>query len=328
MDAFVLAGDRGASHQILGTNKALLKLEGYPLFIHVLKALDEVAEIDRIYLIGPQKKMMEEIEQALPYTLFFKKIEVLEQKNSLIENILAAYSRSLPGYQDGMDVHRLNHGDPPGLFLPADIPLITPAEIREFISKADMEESDYCLGVTPEEALIPFYPKADQPGMKMAYVYTRTQAYRLNNLHLARPLRIGAGRDIQQLYDHRYQKYLGNRIRIMLEILKRPGWPSVLKSYLLAQAAVFLAQSNRSGLAALFRRSLALSKVEREMSRFLGTRFKVVETNIGSAALDIDDEASYRILSTRFREWREFFAKFNQGQEGGGACPFRTEACG
>jgi hypothetical protein len=54
----------------------------------------------------------------------------------------------------------------------------------------------------------------------------------------------------------------------------------------------------------------------------------VVETNIGSAALDIDDEASYRTLSTRFREWREFFAKFNQGQEGGGACPFRTEACG
>ncbi|MDC4226921.1 MAG: hypothetical protein MPW15_22450 [Candidatus Manganitrophus sp.] len=72
---------------------------------------------------------------------------------------------------------------------------------------------------------------------------------------------------------------------------------------------------------------LALPKVEREMSRFLGTRFKVVETTIGSAALDIDDEASYRTLSARFREWHEFVSRFNQGQEGR-PCPLRTEACG
>lgn len=328
MDAFVLAGDRGASHQILGMNKAFLKLEGYPLFIHVLKALDEVAEIDRIYIIGPQKKMMEEIERALPYTLFLKKIEVMEQRNNLIENILAVYGRSLPGYQDGMDIHQLDHGHPPALFLPADIPLVTSAEIRGFISKSDMKQYDYCLGVTPEEALTPFYPTADQPGMKMAYVYLRHQAFRLNNLHLARPLRIGAGRDIQNMYDHRYQKYLGNRIRITLEILKRPGWLNVLTAYLLAQGAVFFAQYNRPGLAAFFRRPLTLPKVEREMDRFLGTRFKVVETTIGGAALDIDDEASYRTLSARFREWREYLARFNQGEGGGASCPLRREACG
>jgi GTP:adenosylcobinamide-phosphate guanylyltransferase len=328
MDAFVLAGDRGTIHPILGANKALLRLEGYPLFIHVLKALDEVPEINRVYIIGPQKKMMEEIERALPYTLFLKKIEVLEQRNSLIENILGAYSRSLPGYQDGVDIDQLSHGDPPALFLPADVPLITSAEIREFISKSDMGRYDYCLGVTSEEVLTPFYPKGDQPGIKMAYVYLRNQAFRLNNLHLARPLRVGAGRGIQNMYDHRYQKYLGNRIRIMLEILKRPGWLDVLTSYLLAQGAVFFAQSNWPRLAAVFRRPFTLPKVEREIGRFLETRFKVVETTIGSAALDIDDEESYRTLSMRFREWRGYFAQYHQGQGEGGACPFRTEACG
>jgi len=328
MDAFVLAGDRGASHQILGTNKALLRLEGYPLFIHVLKALDEVPEIDRIYIIGPQKKMMDEIERALPYTLFLKKIEVLEQRDNLIENILAAYSRSLPGYQDGVDVRQLSHGDPPALFLPSDIPLVTSAEIREFISKSDMSRYDYCLGVTSEETLKRFYPKEDQPGIKMAYVYLRDQAFRLNNLHLARPLRIGAGRDIQKMYDHRYQKYVGNRIRIMLDILKRPGWFDVLTSYLLAQGAVFFSQSNRPRLAGIFRRRFTLPKVEGEMSRFLETRFKVVETTIGSAALDIDDETSYRIISERFREWRSDFLRLHQGEGESGACPFRTEACG
>lgn len=328
MDAFVLAGDRGASHQISGTSKALLRLEGYPLFIHVLKVLDEVPEINRIYIIGPQKKMMEELERALPYTLFQKKIEVLEQRNNLIDNILTAYSHSLPGYEDGVDIHQLGHGDPPALFLPADIPLITSAEIREFISKSDMSRYDYCLGVTSEAVLARFYPKGDQPGIKMAYVYLRDQAFRLNNLHLARPLRVGAGRDIQNMYDHRYQKYIGNRVRIMLDILKRPGWLSVLKSYLLAQGAVFFAQANRPRLASIFRRPFTLPKVEREMSRFLGTRFKVVETTIGSAALDIDDEVSYRTISTRFREWRGYFSRFGQEQGERSACPFRTEACG
>ncbi|TAJ97010.1 MAG: hypothetical protein EPO39_19570 [Candidatus Manganitrophaceae bacterium] len=328
MNAFVLAGDRGASHQILGTNKALLKLEGYPLFIHVLKALDEVAEIDRVYMIGPQKKIMQEIERALPHTLFLKKIEVLEQKNSLIENILTIYTRSLPGYQEGMNPDPLNHGDPPGLFLPADIPLITPAEIREFISKSDMNQSDYCLGITSEEALAPFYPQPDQPGIKMAYIYLREKAYRLNNLHLARPFRLRAGRSIQKMYDHRYQKYLGNRFRIAFEILKTPLWWKGLALYLMAQGAVFFAQMDRPRLSALFRRPLTLPAVEREVSRFLGTRFKAVETAIGSAALDIDDEAGYRVFSARLRDWREHLARFNNEPGKGTVCPLRTEACG
>lgn len=328
MNAFVLAGDRGASHQVFGMNKALLKVEGSPLFLHVLKALDEVSEIDRIYLIGPQKKLMEEIERALPYTLFLKKIEVLEQKDNLIENILAVYTRSLPGYQEGMDPDQMDHGDPPGLFLPADIPLVTSAEIREFISKSDATQYDYCLGITSEEALTPFYPKSDQPGIKMAYIYIHEKAYRLNNLHLARPFRIGLGRNIQKMYDHRYQKYLGNRFRIALEIMKTPVRLKGLAFYVLAQGAVFFAQSDRPRLSRLFRRPLTLPAVEREVSRFLRTRFKAVETNIGGAALDVDDEASYRAISVRLREWRGYLSKFNDGQGNGTACPLRTEACG
>jgi|SRR5579884_508535 len=328
MNAFVMAGDRGASHHILGMNKALLKLEGAPLFIHVLKALDDVAEIDCIYIIGPQKKIMDEIERALPHTLFLKKIEVLEQKENLIENILAVYTRSLPGYQEGMDPSRLDHGDPPGLFLPADIPLITSAEIREFIAKSDLKQYDYCLGVTSEEALVPFYPTSDQPGIKMAYIYLREKAYRLNNLHLARPFRLRAGRIVQKMYDHRYQKFLGNRFRIALEILNTPVRLRGLALYLLAQGAVFFAQAGQPRLSRFFRHPLTLPVIEREVDRFLGTKFKVVETSIGGAALDIDDEASYRTISSRFQEWREYLSRFNERQGRDLSCPLRTEACG
>lgn len=328
MNAFILAGDRGASHQILGMNKALLPLEGYPLFIHVLRALDQVREIDRIYLIGPQKKMMQEIERALPFVLFTKRVDVLEQKESLIENILAVYMNSLPGYKEGAGPDALKHDDPPALFLPADIPLITPAEIEAFLSRSDMDRYDYCLGFTPEAALTPFYPDEKRPGIKMAYLYLKDKIYRMNNLHLARPFRIGVGRDVQKLYDHRYQRYLGNRVRLSLQILKTPSWLKGFGYYLLAQGATFFVQAGWNRWASLLRRPLSVEAVEKQVSRFLKTRFKAVETEIGGAALDIDDEETYRTLCARFRDWRDYLARFEPPQGRDPSCSLKTEACG
>ncbi|MFY9270464.1 MAG: NTP transferase domain-containing protein [Candidatus Manganitrophaceae bacterium] len=315
MNAFVLAGHRGASHPIFGMNKAFLKLEGVPLFLHVLKALDRSRKIDRIYMIGPQKKIMEEIERALPFFLFGKKVEVFEEKDSLAENILSVYTRSLPGYRDGVDPGRLDHGDPPGLFLPVDIPLLTAAEVDAFISAADLDRYDYCLGVTPERALLRFYPEPGRPGIKMPYVYIKGEGYRLNNLHLARPFRIGLGKRIQGLYDRRYQKYFGNRIQIALEILRSKGTAKGLLFYFLAQAAAFSHERGFRRLTSFFTKPLTLSAVEKEASRFLQTRFKAVTTEIGGAAIDIDDEATYQTVSARFEAWRNDLARFDSKEE-------------
>ena len=326
MNAFVLAGDQGEKGRICGINKAFLALEGRPLLIHVLNALDTVETIDRIYVIGPQKEIMAAIEKALPEILFTKKIEVLQQKGSLVENILSAYACSLPGYQEGVDPRRLPQADEPALFLPADIPFLIPSEIEAFIAKCDMEKADYCMGVTQEEALTPFYPRQDKPGVRFPYLYLKGQSYRMNNLHLARPYRVGAGGYVQKMYDHRYQKYIGNRLRIALEIFKTPRWPKALLFYLLAQGTVFSMQAGLLSAAAFFRRFLTLPAVEKEASFFLKTRFKAVETDIGSAALDIDDEETYKTFSLLFREWRTYFERFAKTKENE-FCPFETEAC-
>ena len=92
MNAFILAGDRGRSRQVGGMNKAFLLLEGRPVLLYVLMALDRVRGIDQVYVVGPRKEIMGVIEKALPDALFSKKIEVLEQKNSLLENILYGYT--------------------------------------------------------------------------------------------------------------------------------------------------------------------------------------------------------------------------------------------
>jgi GTP:adenosylcobinamide-phosphate guanylyltransferase len=327
MNAFVLAGDRGERHQVGGMNKALLTLEGRPLMIYVLSALDQVRSIDRIYVIGPQKEIMRAIEQALPYVLFTKKIEVLPQKESLVENILSAYAYSLPGYRKGADPRHLPNADEPALFLPADIPLVTTSEIEAFIAGSDMEKYDYCLGVTPQEALVPFYPKGEKPGISLPYLYLKDKVYRMNNLHLGRPYRIGMAEYVQEMYDHRHQRYTGNRLRIAYKILKRPRGLRGLLLYLLAQGGVFSTKAGLASVASLFRKPLSLDAVEKEVSAFLQTRFKSVETRIGGAALDVDDEKGYRTISLLFREWQTYLAGFDE-KTNSAFCPIDGGVCG
>jgi len=65
--------------------------------------------------------------------------------------------------------------------------------------------------------------------------------------------------------------------------------------------------------AALFcRRFLPLSRIEREASRFLKARFKVIEVDLGGSALDVDDETTYRTMSLLFKEWRAFVDPFDK----------------
>ncbi len=59
VDAVLLAGDRGASRTVCGRNKSFLHINGIPLFMYVLRALEGAELVDRICIIGPD----EQIEQ-------------------------------------------------------------------------------------------------------------------------------------------------------------------------------------------------------------------------------------------------------------------------
>jgi hypothetical protein len=138
----------------------------------------------------------------------------------------------------------------------------------------------------------------------MPYLYLLDKVYRVNNLHLVRPHRVGMLSYIQKTYDLRYQNHLGNRFRTIYEILKSPRWISGLLLYLLAQGATWFSGIGLASLARLCRHFLPLSRIEREVSGILKARFKVVEVAPGGSALDVDDEAAYQTMSVRFSEWR------------------------
>jgi len=317
MNAIILAGDRKAALPLRGTNKAFLLLEGWPLLIHVLTALNQSPSIETVYIIGPRKAIMEAVEKALFAFLFTKKIEVLEQKESLLENMVFAYEHASLG---------ANSASPPVLFLPSDIPLVTSGEIEAFISMSDMNQYDYCLGVDSAEHLKRFYPKAKEPGIKMPYLYLRDQVYRINNLHIARLPSQTALSMIQTIYNHRRQINIWNRVGMVYALLKSEHARPLLLLYMLAQGAVLLSRFGCYDIANLFRKPLRLDRVESAVSSFLRTRFKAIETNMGGAALDIDDEGAYKTIATVFRNWHEALIPKQTGDHHESACP-RQEKC-
>lgn len=289
-NAIVLAGEGGKSRSVYGMDKALLPLEERPIVCHVLSAVDAVPEIEEIFLIGPRPALIDALKKDCHH--YSKKINVLEQGKNLIENIAAA-SREAVQNPSGI-----------ALYVAGDIPLLTGGEIDQFLSRCDMERYDYLLGVTREEALVPFYPAEGRPGIKMAYFYFKDRKYRINNLHLARPYAVGARGYIQKVYDYRYQRDVWNIVRVAFELARVRGWGLSLSYYLLSQIALALHTLGLGRVAALPRSFLALETIERTISEIFRTRFSVVETTFGGAALDIDNEKAYEAMRAMFRSWR------------------------
>jgi GTP:adenosylcobinamide-phosphate guanylyltransferase len=312
MDAVVLAGDRGKTRKVLGTEKAFLTLAGRPLLLHVLAAIDGARSIDRVYVIGP-KERLESLLALFPERT--KPWIVLEQQETLLANALSAYGSTLAekvcaGDHPSSPKTQATEADPPpALFVPSDIPLLTSPEIEAFIAQSDMGRADYCIGMTREETLTRFYPDTDRPGVRMAYLHTQEGAYRMNNLHLVRPRKVGAVDVIQTAYNLRHQREIGNTLQTLRNIIRGIPLSQGLLLYALARCAVWFSKLGITPLVSACRRRLPVAKVERLLSRLLKTRVALVETPFGGGAIDVDDDAAYATLTSRHAEWYKWLSQ-------------------
>lgn len=301
IDAVITAGDGKAARKVFKKNKAMLDLAGKPIIRHIVEVLLDCDEIDTIVAVGPKDAFEEVIGEF--------DVKIVQQKRSLAENGWEGFLNTIDEYrQTGrltpeiIEKFKNKHV----LFLSGDIPLISVKEIKEFISLCDMNRYDYIAGATSEKILDLFGPRKGRPGIKMATFRMWDANLRQNNLHMARPFALIESIDlVLKAYEFRYQKEILNIIRSLIEITKssKGSISRTLTTYLLLQISAGFTAMGFPRVAHLVSFPVTKARVERLISDILNVRFKIVETTVGGAALDVDNEKDYIILSVMYRDW-------------------------
>lgn len=306
-DAILVAGEGEDSHSVLRQHKAFLKIKGKFVIQYVIESLQQVPAIRDIYVAGPKVKLREAFKEAGLNLSSPKKIHLVQQKSNLFENAWHAFLSSLPGYDDDPVPDLFEHKEKAVLMVPCDAPLITSREVIHFIHHCDLDHYDFLVGLTPEERMNHFYPKKGQPGMKMAYLHMKEKNYRINNLHMVRPMKVIQRRHINTLYAFRYQKNIINAILLGIYLMGKEQ-PKSLQFFSGLQLAMI---SNRLGfpeLTRFFRSWTPKKALEKAISGLMNTRFCGLEVPFPGAALDIDNDRDFRTMGLMFDQWREYLA--------------------
>jgi hypothetical protein len=304
LPAVVTAGDRAAAKHVRGESKPYLAIEGRPLVAHVVATLQRVPEISEVWVVGDAARLAATLEPLR--SELRKPLHVVPQFRNLYENAWETYRRLLPGAgPEGRDPASEDDLDQRVLYLSADIPFATPHEISHFVRLGVSLGCDYAVGLSTERSMEDFYPEArGAPGIRMAYFNLREGRFRQNNLHLVRPARLLHRFYIEEMYEHRHQKEFGEIAALAFRLWRtQEGGFRLLGNYLLLHAASIADRWGWRRIADWIRAAIPIARVERAVSSLLGTRFRFAVTELGGAAVDIDNDEDYEAARARFAEW-------------------------
>ncbi|TDJ50800.1 MAG: hypothetical protein E2O45_02550 [Nitrospina sp.] len=303
-DALLVAGEGKDSYKVNHRHKAFLPIQGKCVISYVIEALQKAQSVRSITIIGPKKEILEHMETDGINSDRPKPIHVLEQKRNLYENVWHGFLSTLPEEWPEQELENSPYRDKAVLVVPCDSPLITPHEIDYFVQSSDLENYDQVLGMTPEESLRTFYPEPGKPGIQMAYLHLKEQRYRINNLHLVKPIRIGNRHHIQQMYHYRYQRNFKNVILFGWEIIGKDK-KGRYRFYIGLLLGLFFSWLNIQFLVRFFRSWVPKRGLEDCISNIMDTRFMGLESPFPGAALDIDNARDYEAIKLRFKEWQD-----------------------
>ncbi|MBE3555752.1 MAG: nucleotidyltransferase family protein [Firmicutes bacterium] len=166
VDALILAGtEETPLTQLAGVaNKALLPIGGKPMIAYVREAIAALPEVQRIAVIGPQQ---------LQQVLDAGQIPLFAEQGSVIDNFL--YGCAQLGTADRV------------LAVTADIPMLTPQALQDFLHQCAAYEADIYYPIIPKEATEKAYP-----GVTRTYLKLKDGVFTGGNLFLLRPTTIAA----------------------------------------------------------------------------------------------------------------------------------------
>lgn len=181
-DAVILAGgeNSGELRKIAPyDNEALIIIGNYPMIYFVYQALRAVPEVNQIVVSGP----VEALRSILPRDerLFFVEGGA---------NAIASFAHAAELLEQ-QSISSLV------LALPTDVPFITPAAIRDFLTQCEASEADFYYPITSQAV-----NERKFPGVMRTYVRLRDGVFTGGNLFLVRsaiiPLSLKMGEKLVQ----------------------------------------------------------------------------------------------------------------------------------
>jgi GTP:adenosylcobinamide-phosphate guanylyltransferase len=305
--AIVAAGDRKASKAVYGQSKVYLEIQGRPLVAHVVAALQRVPEISEVWVVGNGERLREVFDREDIRSELRKPLHIQDQFRNLYENVWETYRRTLPGAgADGRDPGPEDM-EQPILYISGDVPLVTPQELSDFVQHGLELDCSYVLGLVTEEAMEGFYPSAPgETGVEMAYYNLREGRFRQSNVHLVKPAKIVNRHYIEEMYELRYQKQFWNIAALTWTIASsEQGGLRMALYFSMIQLAGVLHRAGWHRLADRVRRFTSVQRVEEACSSLLRADFRIVTTEIGGAALDVDNEHDFDATVECFDTWRK-----------------------
>jgi hypothetical protein len=146
--------------------------------------------------------------------------------------------------------------------------------------------------------------KPGETGIEVAYFNTRDGRFRQNNLHYARPARIGRLDRIEEMYEMRHQRRFANMIWLALKLLaSRIGGLRIAALFAMMHLAGMADRAGRPRLARLLARPVTVELNRATIARILDTRFAFVITESGGCGIDVDTEEEYDAIRERWDEW-------------------------
>ncbi len=280
INAIILAGDRRASIQVRDDSKAFLELKDEPLFIHVVRALQQASHIDQIIVIGPADRLAEALAVSQ-----IQNVQVVPQRDNMIENFKAGYVASL-GLGDDVsfwDLKGTKYEAVPVLVAPCDVPLLMPGEVDEFVERSNMHEYDYSIGVTSEKVLAHYHPREGKP---LAFAHLDY---------------------IEKMYEWRYQTRTANILRMFFSLLFA-GWRMLkgLRIFILMQLSLHYDRHGHPRLSGRIRSLVHFNRLAEGIGNALGARVQVVYTHFGGATLDVDNAEDLSVIEECYGEWMEY----------------------
>jgi len=308
VDAVLLAGDRQASIAVRDDNKAFLQLKGIPLFIHVLQALRKARHVRNVVVVGPAERIRAELGKHQIQSAAASEVLVVEQRANMIENFKTGFVSAI-GVDPSVPFESLRGSrfdETPVLISPSDIPLLTPAEVDEFIVRSNMHEYDYSIGVTSQKVLANYYPTGEKAGIQMIYFHVKEDLLRHNNLHMGKPLKFAHLDYIEKMYEWRYQTRFFNFVQMAFSLLFA-GWRLLkgLRTFMLLQLSLYYDRHGHPNLSDRVRSWVGINRLAEGIGNTIGANVEIVYTHFGGAALDVDNAIDLAAIEARYDEWME-----------------------